>query len=692
MEVISLCPLPVAGLLWSTEQRGWSLTIVCKATYRLAPGELKLETNQIGLNRTDRHYDDEPMCSVYAPADLAPFKPRIDVVVVGHGYATTKTSQVVTARLEVGEVKKALRVYGARLRDADGKKGPTATFKKVALRYERGAGGPATVNPVGIPTHGTPEQDGSYALPNLELADDQEGSGFSAFGAIAASWPSRRKKLGRHADALSIRSWWEAPFPAELDLSFFNCAPDDQQLDVLKAGDVIKLRNVHEEHALLEVTIPKLAPQAFLEIFDGEDEILNMRCDTVWIDTDQDLLTLTWRGHLRLDEPDVCGRCIVAASHDGKTLSKEDIRPLLDNAGIGDVGGPPSLGGAIGLAGAKAATTQTGRLLEVQMVDVPGAASSSSGDVDEDARSATARSEGSDVHETMPPPSAPPSMLTSAEVMLIPDAQLESSPPSGYDGDVTRHGLKIVKLVWVDRSRVRAIRNGWRELLVSDARHTEDGPQKELRDVHRVFVSAYPASGSDIEGAVAEAVGQQLEFQSPLILSSGELRVSYDELALLRATVTGAVPFATGHFELEQLLTSARNLITAPWLRTADGTASELTLRIQETFSSAASALPPDFLAAQARRIVVSERCYQLRELWGRRWLRAAFTPVHAHVPFTVYLPEDVGDYLPLFDHFFARMIAHVDLREDQFETHPLVLKVCALARVVDSPMAFSGA
>ena len=88
----------------------------------------------------------------------------------------------------------------------------------------------------------------------------------------------------------------------------------------------------------------------------------------------------------------------------------------------------------------------------------------------------------------------------------------------------------------------------------------------------------------------------------------------------------------------------------------------------------------------------MSERCYQYRDLWGRRWLRTTFTPVHSHVSFTAYLPHEVGEYLPLFDQFFARVIAHVDLREDQFETHPLALKVCAIARVVDAPLAFSRA
>lgn len=285
--------------------------------------------------------------------------------------------------------------------------------------------------------------------------------------------------------------------------------------------------------------------------------------------------------------------------------------------------------------------------------------------------------------------SAPPSMLTTGEVMLISSDQLESIPPSTDADGGELLGPKIVKLVWVDRGRIRAIRNGWRELLVADG-HADHGPNEELRDVHRVFVSAYPASSADIEGAIAEAVSGEQEFQSPLVLTSGDLRLTYDELAVLRATLTAAAPFAAGQFELEQLLGAARNLLTAGWVGTADGVAAELTMRIRETFSTATRGLPPGFLDAQAQRIVVAERQYQTRDLWGRGWLRANFTPVHSRVPFTAYLPKEVGDYLPLFDQFFARVIAHVDLREDQFETHPLALKVCAISRVVDAPLAFT--
>ncbi len=714
MEVVALCPLPVAGVLWRTE-RGWSLTVVCKATFELAPGELRLRREQLPLRRHERHHDDEPVCSVREPSDIVPFKPKIDVLVVGHAYAATKTSQVVTARLEVNEVSKAVRVYGARAREADGARGPTASFRQVALRYERAAGGPGSDNPVGMPLDGVVEPDGSFALPNLEPADEQRAT-LAGFGPIAATWPSRRKKLGRHADELDVRSWWVEPFPADIDLSFFNAAPDDQQLETLRPGDTLRLQHLHPKHAALELTVPALSPHAYLQSVAGDDELLAMRCDTVWIDTDEEIVTLTWRGHVRLPDPEQTARCVVVVSNDGRTLSPAQLQRLLESADVGELDGPPSLGAAIGLAEPKGDGPVRGQLLEVRELEiatpppvtlvsideVEGDAADEDDsedaeegdDVDDEGEAelhegvdATARSVGEHTL-AVEQPTSPPSVLTAGQVVMISSDQLESIPPST---DAELFGPKIVKLVWVDRARVRAIQSGWRELLVAESRPDgPNGPQRELRDVHHVLVSAYPASALDIEAAVAEAVGRAQEFQSPLILSSGNLRLTFDELAVLRATVTAAAPFASGQYELEQLLAAAKSLLNAPWLVTADGVAAELTLRIRETFSSATRGLPPAYLESQAQRIVVSERCFQRRELWGRRWIRAAFTPVHSRVAFATYLPDDVADFLPLFEQFFTRLIAQVDLREDQFETHPLALKVCALARVLDSPLAFS--
>ena len=78
MDIVSLSPFRTGSLLWQPRKDRWTLTIVCKATYALEPGESGLCAEQEDVNEHENHWDDDPRRSVYAPSDLAPFKPRAD--------------------------------------------------------------------------------------------------------------------------------------------------------------------------------------------------------------------------------------------------------------------------------------------------------------------------------------------------------------------------------------------------------------------------------------------------------------------------------------------------------------------------------------------------------------------------------------------------------------------------------------
>jgi hypothetical protein len=68
--------------------------------------------------------------------------------------------------------------------------------------------------------------------------------------------------------------------------------------------------------------------------------------------------------------------------------------------------------------------------------------------------------------------------------------------------------------------------------------------------------------------------------------------------------------------------------------------------------------------------------------VYGKRWLRALLAAgTTAQVP--VYIPEALAGELPMFRRIKVRMIAEVDLKEDQSESSGHALKVMALGRVV---------
>jgi hypothetical protein len=658
MEVVSLCPLPASALLWSAEKRGWSLTVVCKATFMLEPGELALASDQLPLNREPRYWDDDDQGSLFAPSDLAPFKPRVDVLLVGNVHVPKgKTANQIVARLMLGEqLDKGLLVQGDRALNDDGKTSAPKNFKSLELRYEDAFGGEDTLNPVGLPTKGGKGDDGVTRLPNIELAPEiasEDATRMAGFGPVAPTWPSRSKKLTRVDDDWSEADWWGRPLPKELDQSYFNAAPEDQQLESLGQGEEMTLVNLHPHFDHLVTKIPSIAPLAYVEHANGDHELLTMRCDTLFIETDEDLCTLTWRGQMRLDDPDSGARCIIALSQNGKTMSWEDVDRLRADCGLMPWSdrGPDSFGAAIGLRDRKRKTT-LGRELHVDVL--------------------------------LPPPASELAPESRSEVISI--------APESESVQLIHESLS--KLMWFDQGSVRAIceHPQWRKLVRGsyrgDEADTTPSPTKgEESDaagfVYDVIANGTPARAHVIEAAVAELASTGTNFEAPLVLSAGELYFSFDELAMLRATITVVTPYVSDDATLAQLAGDARALLDLPWLDTAGGTADELTARIRDAFNAVSRPLPPGYLEAQAQRIVVQERRFQRRRLQGRSWIRCSFVPVKSRSSIPTYLPDMLAQDLPMLQHFETRLIAEAHLYEDQYESHPIALKVVALTRVV---------
>ncbi|MBI4699653.1 MAG: DUF2169 domain-containing protein [Deltaproteobacteria bacterium] len=240
MDVVSHCPLLVGSRVCQPRAGAFAMLVVCKATCQLTPGRLSLAPAQLGLIENDWYWSDSPSSSMYAPSDFVPQKARADVLLVGHAYASQGLPvRSLVARLAVGGVEKSIEIVGDRAWDRDGRLVEGAPFSKMPLRYERAAGGPGTVNPVGIPADAKPDPHGHAALPNLQpvgtrvlgRADRIEPIGF---GPIAPGWPARIQMLRGLASSWSYALWQDRPLPEQLDWAYFNTAPADQQLEVLR--------------------------------------------------------------------------------------------------------------------------------------------------------------------------------------------------------------------------------------------------------------------------------------------------------------------------------------------------------------------------------------------------------------------------------------------------------------------------
>lgn len=339
MKVISVCPLSTSSLIWQPRAGSYALSVVCKATYALSPGEASLAQEQEEINESDDHWNDDPNRSVRAPSDVMPMKARAEVMVVGHAFAPGgQAVRSLATRLIVGEVDKAIDVYCDRYFTLEGGMQEGQRFTRMPLRYERAAGGQGTWNPVGM-RGDVRDAYGRRALPNLQPAGTHVATPDDfvepvGFGPIAMNWPTRVDKAGRHAQSFMQGTWRGRPVPDDFDMSFFNQAPWDQQLAGLRENERIVLEHMHPEHARLVTSLPGIRPAVFVDWGrGGAAQKIAVRADTLWIDTDRAIATMTFRAQIALEKPAQAGRVVVGMDSPGYEVPWSELER---RAGLSD--------------------------------------------------------------------------------------------------------------------------------------------------------------------------------------------------------------------------------------------------------------------------------------------------------------------------------------------------------------------
>jgi hypothetical protein len=141
----------------------------------------------------------------------------------------------------------------------------------------------------------------------------------SELAPIAPDWPARRSLLRQHASGWS-HNWSAQPLPDDIDYGFFNAAPHDQQLDPFNGDEHLLLENLHPVHERLASRLPGFRPRAYVEPEDGPPYDLVMACDTVVIEPDRSLITLTWRGRIELADPQASVSVLIAVESGAQLL------------------------------------------------------------------------------------------------------------------------------------------------------------------------------------------------------------------------------------------------------------------------------------------------------------------------------------------------------------------------------------
>jgi hypothetical protein len=293
--------------------------VVLKGTFDLSPSAapaISLEQEKVVV--ADERWDSGPSSSLKNEDDIAPFKPRTDILVTATSYAPGgKPAREWLAGVSVGKVAKRILVTGPRVwvhaRIGGWSLGEPEPVKSVPIRYERAYGGVAVrggvpeayqKNPVGrgYVDPGTADKSRPIVAPNLltpdfklpELGKDYPVEGFSA---MHKSWLPRRAKAGTFDEAW--RKTRHPLVPDDFDFAFYNCAhPDLIYPGYVLGGEEVRLERLHPDHEILRFRLPTHLVAVALTDKDGYRYGGAARIDTVHIDVERMKLMLTYRATL----------------------------------------------------------------------------------------------------------------------------------------------------------------------------------------------------------------------------------------------------------------------------------------------------------------------------------------------------------------------------------------------------------
>ncbi|TCM86472.1 DUF2169 family type VI secretion system accessory protein [Rhodovulum steppense] len=248
--------------------------------------------------------------------DFAFRKARCDVIVNGSAHAPGgRPVQGVRVGIRVGDWSKTLDVIGAREWRVVG---PVVTatephpFTKMRFSYDTAFGGPDRSdpddpapavyrpNPVGL---GWGQVRNQSRLSGQPLSNTQEpGVAVTspygsyrpmALGPVGRGWPERLKYAGTYD-----QRWQDEVFPflpADFDERYFQCAPEDQQIDPPGPGVPVILGHLTPRGR----EAFRLPPETALPVtvFRGQAAVLERRLlpDTLLFDCEARVLMLVWR-------------------------------------------------------------------------------------------------------------------------------------------------------------------------------------------------------------------------------------------------------------------------------------------------------------------------------------------------------------------------------------------------------------
>ena len=337
MQIVNQTPFAVETVPAKAVDGHQYLTVIAKATFTMEHRRpCRVDSEQIPVAFGDVSFEPESE-AVKLEADTAPFKPRADIILVGHAHAPRGNHAVtgIDVAIRVGSLHRVLRVFGDRFWQWTRLWSACTTrpvpFAKMPIVYDRAyggidqAGGYCRKNPIGRGYFSKPSRKSvrGAPLPNIEhpselIRSPRDNPRPVGFGYYGRGWEPRLGYLGTFDETWRLERSPE--LPSDFSENYYNAAHPDMQVDgYLKGDEPVELRNLSPEgrisfnlpavaptcavdksydtmRLLVEENQPRYAELASLAGRAPERVDLNMNLDTLCLLPDEKRFFLIWRG------------------------------------------------------------------------------------------------------------------------------------------------------------------------------------------------------------------------------------------------------------------------------------------------------------------------------------------------------------------------------------------------------------
>lgn len=256
-----------------------------------------------------------------------------------------------------------------------------------------------------------------------------------------------------------------------------------------------------------------------------------------------------------------------------------------------------------------------------------------------------------------------------------------------------RSGPDVVDLLWFDPASVPRVRAAFPSIVDElefepiDPKHDlpmdDPNASRDRHDTFGILTRALPTDGRGISRSMLEAVSDTGRFTPPVVLIAGELRFPFDEVELLKATVAAIAPLVREEDKkLKDALEAANEVLKAPLLQ-APSNVEAVTGELREALRQAKRSVTVEKLDMHIERVMLEQRKYQKRTVFGDEQIRALCVPAGESTAIPAYLPGSLATKLPLLLRMKTRLLAEAHAQQDQYEAHSNALRVLALGRLV---------